>query len=436
MNKRLFLEKNKLLFYLVYFLLLVPPFISIAEHFIGGIGWIKEAICICICLISLGSAKLTNYTVPALCYVILVLIGIIIGQNYSFIAVFDSIRYRSMYIITFILLFSCVNKRTVRIEKYADTVFHIMFIIGMIVALIAIVEIIDPLRVYSIYGNNLTLHRYIIINGKKYVRLISTLSNPINLGLQMVISMSSAIYLIFDKKYIYKKVWHRLIYLSGAMLFIFIIILTYSRTAYIALMGTVFSFFVIRIFYKNSRKRKKFLQIIGMLLAALMLTFIIGTNENLSTRISHMSIGDFKESIRYREVLETFQKSNGNIINYFLGFGIGVHIGDGGQHIFELGYASLLFESGAIGLGIFVWYIITAFRICKKVISSSAVNYRLELLANTFFSIIGGFICSMISEDTYMQLPYCLYFWLSIFMLNSLKYRITYNTCDDIDDLL
>lgn len=183
--------------FLICSLIFVLPLTSILNSIIGVAGWIKDFICLFLCGYALLKFRnsLLFISIYLILYSILVIVASIFSGN-----ILDSIRYRCEYAIAFSLIFSSIKLKKEDIEKFLKIIISSIYYIGLIVAIIAVIEYFNPNLVHSIYGSNLTPHLSLLFGSDVSNRLLSTMANPINLGLQMAISCASALSLLFCEK--------------------------------------------------------------------------------------------------------------------------------------------------------------------------------------------------------------------------------------------
>nr|WP_294463834.1 O-antigen ligase family protein [uncultured Sellimonas sp.] len=410
------IKKEKTLFLpqiLICLLIIVIPVTSVLNSFVGGAGWIKDFICLAMCFFAIVKWR-NNILLVSICpvlYLILVVIGSMFNDN-----VLESIRYRCEFAITFALFFSAIKFTSKRKERIIKSIVITIYGIGLLVAIIAVIEFFNPTVVHKIYGSNLTQHISVIFGVNTSNRLVSTMANPINLGLQMAISCAAALGLFFlsDKGKVEK-----VFFAASCLLFIWVIAFTYSRTAYLVVATIFAGFFLLQ--FKNVKVQKKLLILILGFILVIFLYRFISQNTTLATRIGNINFQEFSSNTRFNRAVLAFKNSKASLLNILFGFGIGDTLGESGQYVFEFGFASLLYESGILGIMIYAGAIIKSMFSCIYIFQQKKYTMLEKNVALTFLSIILGFCTAMVTEDVYMQLPYSMYLWMSIFMIERIK---------------
>ena len=188
-------------------------------------------------------------------------------------------------------------------------------------------------------------------------RLVSTMGNPINLGLQMCMPIVAALYFAHKKDQggaIVKK----LLCGFSIVLFAWVAIYSYSRTAYVVIIGAVLAFYLIQILFNRGQKKKKIAFLIAIGIAAAVFVIFLLLNENIAARFMNISIEGMLSNPRFSRAYDAFINADANVLSVLFGFGAGSVITESMQYVFEFGYASLLFESGIFGMLIFGYFVI------------------------------------------------------------------------------
>lgn len=414
------------------------PFVSLFSAVIPGIGAMKDILCILICVCALLNTRKVPIhwsIVVVLVYSLNVVLGLVTNDNLLLVEKIDAFRYRCEYAITFALLFHALKRSKDDLIKMGDYVWKTLFYTGVMVALIGLIEFVAPEIVYSIYGETLTPHLSVALNGEAARRLVSTMGNPINLGLQMSLAVVAGLYLLEKNKACRTK---KYVYLSSIFVFIWIAVFTYSRTAYVAIIGVMAAYCLSPILFNKGKRnkykeranrmkrilldktwspqKKRFVAIVGVV--AVLLVIGIQTNGVVFARFADINLMALLRNTRFVRAYNAFQASDGGLVNILLGHGVGNIVAESRHYVFEFGYASLLYESGLLGAGLFLFMIV-------KSLFSGRHMIRTELphtpLAIAFVSCLAGFCVAMITEDVYFQLPICLYFWFSVFSIDYLR---------------
>ena len=396
-------------------ILICIPFIPMLTNIFSPVGWIKDIMCvfICMCVLIYGKFRINVNTVGVIVYTIFVLGSMLISNDISVSTKIDAFRYRCEYAITFALMFNSIRFSASEIKKIYDSVLKILYYTGLVVAFIGVIEIVMPSPIHALYGKGLTTHLSLNFGGTLGSRLISTMANPINLGMQMVLACAAALYLFYKDESNMKRT-KRIAIFCSIMLFALITILTYSRTAYLMFGLTFGVFYFTRVMLSKTKNTKKMFAVVMLIIFISVFIVLLGSNETFAIRLGQMNVNSFFNNSRFKRAYEGFATSNGNIFNYLFGFGIGKILSSTGQHVLEFGYASLLFESGIIGSLIFAIIIFKAIRMGIRTIKSSLDE---GMVCSILLSILASFCGGMLASDVYFQAPYNLFFWLTVFLL-------------------
>ena len=403
---------------LILLLFAISPFITVINAVAFKAGWIKDFICILICLLVLMNRAISfnKSYLGILVYFVFVCMGLLITEELSIAAKFDLFRYRVEYMITFLLLFSCYRLSSEETLELGRKALKVIYISSGIVALVGLIEFINPSLVHSIYGNNLTVHISLFLGGERTNRLMSTMANPINLGLQMGIGTVTAFYFFYQQDS--KRSRNKLAIAASILLFLFIAFLTYSRTAYVSILSIIASFFLINLL-SGKKKLKRYIPIIVLIGVIAIGIYLIGSRySSITHRINSVNLDSYTNNTRFNRASNVFGDIINNPFKLIFGSGVGAIVGGSGQYVFELGFASLVYESGIINLVIFLVYII---RSIKFAISNTKKNNNNSVLTVVLASFNVGFFIAMFAEAVYAQYPYTLFFWFCIILSEKIR---------------
>ncbi len=409
---------DNLLIILLYLLVGILPFFPIFSMFIPLFGVTKEIICLFIILLSLVNlkSKVSFNFIIAIFYSLLVLVSVCSNTDLSIETKVNVFRFRCLYALTFALFFNSIKLNKTKLNEIGNNIFKIIFWECIIVAIIGFMEFQDQTILKSIYGQRLTHHRGILLGGENNVRLLSTMGNPIVLGLQMGLAIISAFYVYFIN---YMDKWNKVLFLTSFILFLFIGVYTYSRTGYIAMAASVFCCVFYKLILNKNTFTTKFISAISIIIILSLLFFMINKHSSFVFQLQRMSFAAYFANPRFILTTNTFSNSDFNIINCFIGKGTGAFLtGSLNSLVFELGYASLFFENGIVGLLCYLFPTFIGFINLLKIKNRNSLEGYLVIC---FFSILMSFWSAMICEDLYLCLPYSLYFWLSCFILEKYK---------------
>jgi len=401
---------------LLYITTFLFPFFGFIGLFIPYFSYTKDILCLLICFLSLlnHKANVDKRYISIFVYVILVLGSLLVGAYAETSLSIDLFRYRAEYAITMAVCFSTIDIKKSDLFSIMDDLMKITYYTGVIVAIVGLIEFVNPSLVHAFYGSKLTQHLSLLLAGGVSGRLVSTLSNPITLGLQMSISIIAGLYIANKCDSSNKKMF--VIYPS-LFLFCFITLYTYSRTAYIAIAGIALVYVFCIIVKSETSIGRKTIVMISTIAILGIIYHIIQSVPSLSSRFNSVNTDSFHDNIRYERAVNALGEPH-KFFNDLFGFGVGKITGSSGQYVFEFGFASLLYESGFVGLGIFFVYVIKSFVIYWKN-RNDAKSYGLIV---SCICIITGFLLTMFTVDAYSQAPYNYYFWLSVALL--LKYNM------------
>lgn len=332
-----------------------------------------------------------------------------ISGNLGSVFFIQSISYRVFPPLIFLLMFSLSSSRNSD-NSIGYNIIIVTNFICIILAVIGLVEIYNPTIIYKFYGDELTTHLSLLI-GDGVRRLISFSGNPINLGFYLTIGIGSALALIL----INWKKSKLIVFIQSIFIFIsiYVMFLTYSRSAVLTTAVICVSFLFL--LQKQLNIIKKIVILILLVFVYFIVSDIISNVDGLETRISSISVESFFSNVRFIKASKAFHKDM-TIIDVILGNGIG-EVTKATQHVLELGYASILYETGIIGLLIVVGTYIRA--IFKGAKCLKGVNDKDKYIFTFYIAVIISGLAGLSVMDIYMQQPYNIYLWFSTFFLLS-----------------
>lgn len=401
---------------LLYITTFLFPFFGFIGLFIPFFSYTKDILCLLICFLSLlnHNATINKRYIGIFVYVILVLSSLIVGAYAKTSLSIDLFRYRAEYAITMAVCFSTIDIKTSELLSIMGKLMKITYYTGVIVAIVGLIEFINPSWVHAFYGSKLTQHLSLLLAGGVSGRLVSTLSNPITLGLQMSISIIAGLYIA--NKYAAKKIKLLIIY-STLVLFCFITLYTYSRTAYIAIAGIILVYVFCITANSETSIGRKVIVMISTIAVLGIIYYTIQSVPSLSSRFNSVNTDSFHDNIRYERAVNALGEPH-HFFNDLFGFGVGKITGSSGQYVFEFGFASLLYESGVVGFAIFTLYSSKSILIFFQNKNNKS-GYWLMVAC---ICVIIGFLLTMFTVDAYSQAPYNYYFWLCIAILMKYEY--------------
>lgn len=404
--------------YALYFFIIVIS-LSPLFKYIFNIGYLHLIILIFLFIILvlrfLHKEKIiiNRLIVPICIYICITAIGSV-AKSFNIVFIMRVLSYRIMYPVLFIMFFSLENNIK-QLKNIGYNLVKVTNVACLVLGVVGIIEKYNPSIVYKFYGDNLTPHLTLILNGEKTTRLLSLAGNPINLGFYMAIGISSAVILILTN-------WKNSNFLVGTeilctIIFIYVLFFTYSRSAILVafvIIIVITVLFTRQINLKNKRLIVFFILSIFVLIVGTLLSI-----DSIATRLKTMNPKSYFNNSRFLNAYNAFDKKT-NIIQYILGHGIN----KSNAYVFELGYASLLYESGIIGTITFIVSFLKGIffgvtRIDRKINTRSLLYINFFYIAIIFSGLVGMFV-----QDLYMQQPYSVYLWFSSIFLTT-----NVNTC-------
>lgn len=406
------LEDKTIVTYLILLLVGLLPFWVCLDLVIPHSSYSKELICIAIVgyVFKRGRINLNFASIGMLIYVCAVFILLFTSKE-KFVPAnaFNLFRYRCMYAFTLGLAFSAYNFTTTELRDFTKRLVNVMYWSGLIVALIGVYEMYNPARVHAWYGDSLTTHLSLRLDGGISNRLVSTMGNPIALGFQMTLTIISALYLLSEDNIAKFK---KLFYSGTIILFFTVLVFTFSRIALVAALFALITFVFIQI---NINKGQILRQLTMLLLVGLVfigIAFYLNSQGDLAARFTRMNVSTYTENSRFKLATEFLNKME--LTPFTICFGTGIS-GDRGALLFELGYASVFYESGVLGLGLLgiLWW--------KSIVVALTMVGKANRTTGFFLYVLGTFALAMLSNDAYSCLPFSLWFWLSVFSVHNAR---------------
>lgn len=413
---------NHLLFFPIYFLLFLLPFLPLLSEFFlikvfdnyTLIGFTKEVL---IFLFIFNGFSVLMIRKNLFLKVDVVSLTILAFFIYGFAHVLiteasfrNSINnFRLIYLnqllsVMLILLFINLRKK-----PNIDLIFIIILISTVFVSLFGLYEKLFNPDIINLYKLNFdSVEKNTGIVGFPRVRIVSTLGNPINLSMFMVVGI---IALIYSKSVSILRSNFILIFFYT--LFITILLMTLSRTGYLSLLG-VFLMYMSIIFFSNKKLLLYYISIIGLF--ALLLYYIIVNNDLLLYRVQQMI--DFEYVSTNEPRLENWSYLLSILLKdkVYLMWGLGLgNAGtsglEGNKAIVENSFIAIFYELGFIGL-IFFLRIIYLFSKNSVIIIKNSIHYKDKILGWAALMYLVAFLLSSLFMDSYLNNPFNFYFWL------------------------
>lgn len=404
---------KKIAVVLLYVLVAYMPFVKVLPY----LGGLKDLICVLICICVLGNRQY-RFNWGTLCvfiYTFSVAVSVLCNKELDFLTKFDSIRYRTMYAITFCLLFNGFRFTKKELHTIGARILQIVLCAGAVVVVVGLLERLNPEPIYALYGEHLTPHLQVSFEGGNATRLISTMGNPINLGLQMCIVITAGLYFMHStakEMPVDNRVLCGLVVILSAEVLFF----SYARTAYVVLAGTIAAFYLAQILFTKGKRKKKIvlLSILGSVVLVAILFMLL--DKGVAARFGNIGLDNLLQNARFSRAYKAFSKVENTLWTMVFGHGAAGVTGATNQYVFEFGYASLLYESGILGMLMFAIPVGKSVYLTIKAIKKEHQDHLL-MLAYCCFPVI--FCLAMLTEDVYFQIPVVLYFWLGVFWISA-----------------
>jgi O-antigen ligase len=248
------------------------------------------------------------------------------------------------------------------------------------------------------------------IPGFERVRIASTLGNPINLGLFLVVGFTSTVYIMNTST---KKISSGMCFMC-LLLFGFVSIFTLSRTVYGSFLITIIVYVVFKIFTTH-KLLKKLLLLSAVTLILFILYIIIAMDDSLILLRLYQLVDTDVLSVdpRLEKWNMVMQDLSDNLMYLLWGFGLG-NSGTSGLSgdfiIIENSFVSILYELGIVGLLLFGFIIVRYLSNTIHLFKSK--DTERQLLGLVFLSYLAIFLFASLFIDAYVNSPFNFYFWL------------------------
>jgi O-antigen ligase len=419
----------------VYILIIILPFLPIiSEIFLIKIydrytllGFSKEILVLFFTFIVFSFWTLSNKFSKISIYEFFFFSYFIYGLLHIFITsanLMNAINnFRLFYIYVLLLIFMLILSRLKKVVLDAKVVMKMILLCSFLVSLIGLYEkFINPdiINLYKLSYDSVL--KNLGIPGFERVRIASTLGNPINLGVFLDLGILSSIYFIETSN----KKTVKLLCSLFIPLFIFVILLTLSRTAF----GSSFLILAFYSIYKIYTTKSSFKKTIFLLLiASFIISFMIiiyNAKEGalillrIFQLVDTFYIGQDPRLEKWNTIMDQLSE---NIFYLLFGMGLG-NSGTSGLSgnyiIIENAYLSILYELGLIGLFLFITiifiFLTNALIIYKKIIDPNIKSFALVSLLYLFAYLFAGLFM-----DIHVNNPFSFYFWLFLALILSYK---------------
>lgn len=399
-----YLYKNYIIF--IIFLLPILPLLNVL---VSKIGIIKEITILCYLIIFAyyyNFYKLIEIKNTTLSIVILYYVYILMHVFISTVSIETSLLGLKYHIVPFLLAIITIVLNYNNPFKSLYIFLLLILCSNIFVDIVAIIEYFNPEIIVELYGGYIKDTNYKEIQN---ARLVSTLVNPINLGVFLIIATLS----LYTLLYFVKSYFMKSMIMTILLINIIIIILTLSRSAYIGI-------FVLLVGYIFSSKKRFYFS--AILFAILINLNIIPFSiiEILKERLSDMSFSYMTTDLRivnwYTIILNFFKEPE------FILFGRGLgSLGWTDEGVLsENMYLGVFLELGLLGLLGFLFILLI---FLKNILVILKIDKSIGYFFLNFFII---FVILGIFMDIHINLPTSFYFWF-IFLISELiarRYKI------------
>ncbi|WP_261857303.1 O-antigen ligase family protein [Photobacterium sanguinicancri] len=311
--------------------------------------------------------------------------------------VIDGLRFQLIYLLTFIFLALSAN---LSYDRMFLLIVKTLFYSGCVVVFIGVFEYFEPSIIEKIYG----VPQSEIPNIRLPVgyRLISTMLNPINLGVYVCFVVSSG-YLLYRKRLVNSGIFFMTCFLSLAVNFF-----TLSRLAFLAFVVML----LVIIFLELKRSVRFFVLMLPIICITLFYSagYLYDNLDNIRV-IERMTSSFDSNTLSNNSRLDNWMFSLSYLdtaFKFFWGLGLGVVRAGGDENtlLAENMFVGLLLEFGFIGVCLFVSFFVLLFVNNKSLKKIDVDLYYFNIL---FF---GCFFIMSLGNDMYTNYPFVLYFWL------------------------
>ncbi|MGU3144750.1 O-antigen ligase family protein [Vibrio cholerae] len=316
--------------------------------------------------------------------------------------IFDGFRFQVIYMISCsLLLISSISCRNNDVDVFIKSLFYS----GLPVLSIGLIELFDPKIISILYGvDKSSMSNVTLAIGD---RLISTLGNPINLGIYMCFFICSSYFLAKKTDVFYYWVIFWILFGLSSLVIFF----TLSRLAFLTL---IILFLYIGIDGWRSRNKTTLIviSILVLLIFPKLLSVLLSNSDIFSRFYDMLELTTFSENSRISN-WEVALKNLDSFIKMIWGLGVGASnptSGSGGILV-ENSLLTILIEFGLIGLTI---YISIVFSMYFRANDSHFFEKEYSVFFNMF--LITFFVMS-IGNDVNRNFPFVFYFWSVVFLI-------------------
>ncbi|HFG2194982.1 TPA: O-antigen ligase family protein, partial [Vibrio cholerae] len=316
--------------------------------------------------------------------------------------IFDGFRFQVIYMISCsLLLISSISCRNNDVDVFIKSLFYS----GFPVLSIGLIELFDPKIISILYGvDKSSMSNVTLAIGD---RLISTLGNPINLGIYMCFFICSSYFLAKKADVFYYWIIFWILFGLTSLVIFF----TLSRLAFLTLI-ILFLYIGIDGWRSRNKTTLSVISILVLLIFPKLLSVLLSNSDIFSRFYDMLELTTFSENSRISN-WEVALKNLDSFIKMIWGLGIGASnptSGSGGILV-ENSLLTILIEFGLIGL---TMYISIVFSMYFRANDSHFFEKEYSVFFNMF--LITFFVMS-IGNDVNRNFPFVFYFWSVVFLI-------------------
>lgn len=316
--------------------------------------------------------------------------------------IFDGFRFQVIYMISCsLLLISSISCRNNDVDVFIKSLFYS----GFPVLSIGLIELFDPKIISILYGvDKSSMSNVTLAIGD---RLISTLGNPINLGIYMCFFICSSYFLAKKADVFYYWIIFWILFGLTSLVVFF----TLSRLAFLTLI-ILFLYIGIDGWRSRNKTTLSVISILVLLIFPKLLSVLLSNSDIFSRFYDMLELTTFSENSRISN-WKVALKNLDSFIKMIWGLGIGASnptSGSGGILV-ENSLLTILIEFGLIGL---TMYISIVFSMYFRANDSHFFEKEYSVFFNMF--LITFFVMS-IGNDVNRNFPFVFYFWSVVFLI-------------------
>lgn len=410
--------------FIITVLFFILPFMAVIKYRfpiinIGGLslaGSIKDALMLCFIGFSLLNIILNRIKLDAYALIIIFyLTWVFLRSVFSLAPLTESLnflRFEMFSLLFFTLLYIQSKHYHFNFLKLHTSLTKIFFFQFLTIVTIGWVEIFDKKIRFFLYAekaNNLVTG----FPGVEEVRLVSTLENPINLGVFICLGVGFISYYLL-------KTNRPFLLLMTVLYALPVLFLTFSRTA-IGIYLIILMLIVLPITFLKSTRLKKVMLVCCFTLVSISIISYVASDDKLRSVIEKrfdQKQGSATNSIshdpRFQNWTNAYSYLNNQSLFFTLvggGVGLSNPAGEIGTYKIENSYITVIYQTGFIGGGIYFFIIYCMFRACWK----AKRLYGSDLALSTIIFTV-AYVLAAMTSDLHRNNPFSFYFGYMIFL--------------------